>query len=369
MKKFLDLNKVNVKGKKVLLRVDLNSGICNGKVLDSPRFKEHAKTINELKKRKAKVIILAHQGRPSKSDFLGLKQHARILNKYTKIKFVQDIIGKKAIRMINGLKPGEALLLDNVRKLKSEFTPGVKNKFVETLSGLSDIYVQDALSVCHRKQTSIVSFPKKMPAYVGNVLRGELKALSKMKNPKKPIVYVLGGVKVKDYLGLIKKAKKEKSKVLGNGLLKSKGVIPPLDYVGNFQDIGPKTIKEYSKTLKNVRTIFMKGAMGKIEIKKFQKGTLSMLKAIASNKKAFKLIGGGSLVTLIKEARINTKEFSYISLSGGALIKYLAGEKLPGLEVLKLSFSKSSPKNQRFFGSKKLQVSKGNQKKRRRVNA
>src|SRR3989344_7596440 len=119
------IDSINVTNKRVLLRIDINSEIINGKIKDSPSFVENSKTINELKRRKAKVVILAHQSRPGKKDFTSLKQHAKILNRYSNVKFVDDIIGKKAVNEIKQLKPGEALLLDNVRKLsKSKASPG-----------------------------------------------------------------------------------------------------------------------------------------------------------------------------------------------------------------------------------------------------
>ena len=336
MERFLAINDINVKGKRVLLRVDLNSSVIKGKVLESARFKEHAKTISELKKKKAKVIVLAHQSRPKEKNFIDLRQHTKILNKYVKINFVKGIINKRAIKKINSLKNGEALLLDNVRFLKEEFNLSKNNKLIKALASLSDIYVQDALSVCHRKNASVLGFPKVLPSYAGPVLVRELEVLSKIGSPKKPVVYIFGGVKSKDYIVLMKKAMKQKAIILTNGLVKMKGVIVPIDYVDSkHKDIGEKTIKEYSKIIKSARTIFMKGAIGYIEDKKFQRGTKELLKVIGDNRKAFSIIGGGSLSTLIKELRINTNKFSYISLSGGALVKYLAGEKLPGLEVLK----------------------------------
>ena len=124
------IKNLDLKGKVVILRIDINTEIIKGKVQDNPRFKAHSETINFLKKKKAKVIILAHQGNTGEHDFTSLEQHAKIINKYTKIKFVKDIIGEKSINSIQNLKNGEALLLDNVRFLKEEFNLG-NNKFVK----------------------------------------------------------------------------------------------------------------------------------------------------------------------------------------------------------------------------------------------
>ena len=168
------LNDFNFKNTHVLLRTDLNSTIISGKVQDSERIKEAAITINELKRKKAKIIILAHQGQPGENDFTSLRQHAKLLNKYAKVKFVQDIIGKRAKKAIQELKSGEALLLDNIRFVKDEFRPAKEsNKLIATLAPLANIYVNDAFSVCHRNQVSLVSFPKYLPSCIGRLLEKE----------------------------------------------------------------------------------------------------------------------------------------------------------------------------------------------------
>ncbi|MFC1685768.1 phosphoglycerate kinase [Nanoarchaeota archaeon] len=381
------LDSIDVKGKVVLVRVDLNSSVVKGKVFDSPRFKAHSETIKELKKKKAKVIILAHQGRPGNKDFLGLKKHARILNKYVKVKFVGDVIGKKALRAISELKNGDALLLDNVRKLKEEFKPSNRNKLVKVLSKVSDIYVQDAFSVVHRNQTSVVSFPKSLPPYVGRTLERELKSLSKLKASGKKSVYLVGGIKIGEEFSLIEKAIKENKTVLTGGYLgslcliakgydvgslskvlrkkgeykylskikkyiKSGKLVSPIDIAVSINgkrkelslsalptdypilDIGKKTVGLYKDYLRKANFVVIRGAPGYAELKNFRWGTEQLLRAIASSN-SFSIMGGGSLSTIVKELRINTKRFSYISLAGGAFVRYLAGERLPGLEVLK----------------------------------
>ena len=131
--KLRTIKDLNLKEKKILLRVDLNSKIFNGKVIESDRIKAHSKTIKFLVKKKAKVVIIAHQGFPGKSYFISLKQHAKILNKYlgNSVKFVNSTIGRKAKQEISKLKPGKVILLENTRFLKDEFTPSIKNKFVK----------------------------------------------------------------------------------------------------------------------------------------------------------------------------------------------------------------------------------------------
>ena len=370
------IKNLDLKGKVVILRIDINTEIIKGKVQDNPRFKAHSETINFLKKKKAKVIILAHQGNTGEHDFTSLEQHAKIINKYTKIKFVKDIIGEKSINSIQNLKNGEALLLDNVRFLKEEFNLG-NNKFVKILSGMADMFVMDAFSVCHRNQTSIISFPRLLPSYIGLVMENELNNIERVKKNTKNALFILGGVKVKDLVPILKNnvlstgtfsllcliAKgyslgKEKE-ILKNDLkyisvIKKniKNINIPVDLaisvngkrknisIDNLPskypiyDVGDKTIESYNKEIKKAKVIFFKGAVGKISDKNFQKGTKEILKSI-SRSKSFSVISGGSSASSIDKFKISKKDISYISLSGGALVHYLAGKKLPGLEALK----------------------------------
>jgi len=368
------LDDFNFKGKRVLLRVDLNSDYVNKKIILNERIKEHAKTIKELKKKKAKVVILSHQGRPGEKDFTNLKQHCKLLNKFVKVKFVNDIIGKKSIKAILELKNGDVLLLDNVRFLKDEFKPSINNKFVESLKKYFDVYVNDAFSVSHRKQTSIVSFPKVLPSCIGRVMERELNALKNMKI--KNTLYILGGAKPKDSILLLKGRKvlscglfgqlcliakgynlgaqniflEDKLKIIPKLKKKLKNVIMPVDFAikvngkrkelkleefpskYEIYDVGKETMKNYVKEIKKAEAIFMKGTVGECALKEFCEGTKTILKAIEKNKH-FSIIGGGHLSDAA--AKLGIKKISHISLSGGALLEYIAGNKLPGIEVLK----------------------------------
>jgi phosphoglycerate kinase len=373
---------LNLKNKRVLLRTDLNSDVVNGRVLMSERIKESAKTIFELKKKGAKVVIFAHQGQEGKSDFVSLKQHAKLLNKIVKINFVQDTVGEKAVKEIKNLKSGEVLLLENVRFEKDEFHPekGRSNKLIKVLVPLFDIYINDAFSVCHRDQTSITGFPKYLKSFAGPLLEKEVKAIEKVK--MKNSLYILGGAKPEDYLGLLKgnkvlacglfgqsclivKGKNlgaqnkylEKEAGLNKNLKKEikkrmKNVETPLDFAVKVNgkrkelsldefpskydifDIGEQTINKYVGEIKKAKSVYMKGPAGDFSSNGFEKGTFAILKAI-SEIKGFSLIGGGHLSDAIDASGISKKKFSHISLSGGALLKYIAGEKLPGLEALK----------------------------------
>ncbi len=369
------LSDFNFKNKIVLLRADLNSDVHKGKVLIGERIKQSAETIKLLKRKKAKIVVIAHQGRPGKKDFLSLKQHAKLLNRFVKVKFVDDILGKKAEKEIENLKNGEAILLENIRKLKEEFKPG-KNKLVKFFINLCDLYVNDAFSVCHRKQTSIVSFPHYMKNCAGPLLEREVKALKKIKIKK--ALFILGGAKPEDNIKLLGKNKVlacglfgqlcviAKGKNLGaqNKYLKDelylvkklkkklRNVEIPVDFaikqggkrkelpLENFPskyeifDIGFETMKKYVVEIRKAKIIYMKGPAGYCADNKFCKGTFAILRAIAKNK-GFSLIGGGHLSDAIEMSGISKKNFSHISLSGGALLSYIAGENLPGLDVLK----------------------------------
>ncbi|MFA5060950.1 MAG: phosphoglycerate kinase [Candidatus Pacearchaeota archaeon] len=374
------LSDFNFKNKTVILRSDLNSDVIKGKIIPSERIKESAETIKELKNKGAKVIVIAHQGSPGKEDFISLKQHSKILKKYTKIKFVKDIIGKKAISKIKNLKPGKAILLENIRFEKEEFKTDKKNYLIGKLSSLADFYVNDAFSVCHREQASIVLFPKYLESCAGRLLEKEVNALKKLKI--KNCLYILAGAKPSDNLKLMKEKKilacglfgqmcliakgkklgaqevylrniiKDFGKIIGILKNKQKNVMTPIDFAVKFKgkrkeigledfpvnfeifDIGEKTINIFVKEIKKAKAIYMKGPAGDCSNKNFRKGTFKILKAI-SESKGFSVIGGGHLSDAIEKSKIDKNKFNHVSLSGGALLNYIAGEKLPGLEALK----------------------------------
>ncbi len=375
------LSNFSLKNKTVLLRADLNSNVHKGRVFMSERIRQNAETIKILKKKKAKIIVIAHQGRPGKSDFLSLKQHAKLLNKFTKIKFIDDIIGKKSEKAIKNLRVGDAILLDNIRKQADEFKPFKKNNKLLKLTEKADIYINNSFSVCHRKQTSIISFPKYMKSCAGPLLEEELAALKKIKI--KNCLYILGGAKpednikllkgnkvlacglfgqlcliakgknlgaqnkylkkeVKDYNSVVKKLKSKLRKVETpvdfavkiNGKRKE---IPLDEFPSKYEifDIGSETMKKYVGEIKKAKSIYMKGPVGYYTDRKFFKGSFVILRAVAKNK-GFSLIGGGHLSDAVEASGISKSKFGRISLSGGALLNYIAGEKLPGLEVLNL---------------------------------
>jgi len=374
------LNDFNFKGKRVLLRADLNSNVVDGKVLMSERIRRSVRSVKELKRKGARVVVIAHQGQPGKSGFLSLKKHAKLLRKFVKVRFVDEVVGERALKEIGKLKNGEVLLLENVRFEKDEFNvgKGKKNELYK-LVDLFDIYVNDAFSVCHREHFSIVGFPKYLKSCAGRLLEEEIKVLKKINI--KECLHVLGGAKPRDYLVLLKG-----NKVLACGLfgqsclvargkdlgaqnkylrkeadvdekflrklkLKLKNVETPVDFAvrvkgsrrelkldefpSKFEifDIGSETIEKYVEEIKKAKFIYMKGPVGYFSYRSFDKGTNALLRAVAESR-AFSLIGGGHLSDAVFESGINRKKFGHVSLSGGALLKYIGGGRLVGLERL-----------------------------------
>jgi phosphoglycerate kinase len=381
-----------LKGRKVLLRVDINSSIINGKPEMSERMEAHAKTIKELCRKGAAVAVLAHQGRPGEKDFTSLEKHARLMRRLVKVSFVKDTMGGRALKAIKNLKPGNALLLENVRMLREEFQPFDGNPFISRLALFFDLFVLDALSVAHRNEASVTGFAARLPHCMGPVMRAEVESISRLVHKtKKPYTVIFGGVKLGDYFGLFEHLMKKggATKVLTCGImgelfliargvklgekekfLESRGLMELLPEVDKLQkaygsrieapvdvaieengrrkvigigalpsermiyDIGPKTAEMYAQIIRKSASIFLKGVPGAFEKKGFEEGTREVLSAIAASK-GFSLIGGGESSTAIGYLGIKRKRIGYVSLSGGALLKMLAGERLPGLEAMK----------------------------------
>ena len=378
----------DVSGKKVLLRVDLNSPVIGRKIVDSPRLSEAAESIKALQRVNASVIVLAHQGRKGKEDCLPLRQHAQLLRKKgVRVKYVGDVFGERAISVVKRLKEGRVVLLENVRFFADEM---VKKSRYETLCAACDVYVNDAFSVSHRVQGSIVLPPRFLPSFMGTHFAAELESADAFLERKRGgVIYLLGGSKVEDYLSLFSVLKQKEnsilaSGVLGNLLLIAKGVylgyeqewlkkrghlklIPqlralwnkysqqivlPVDFAVDahgrkeidiselpsdkkIMDVGHMTVELFKQKLSGARSVFMKGPLGFSELDGFAYATVEILQEIArvSRGGVYSLIGGGHLTTTI--ARDKITGFSHISSSGGALIAYLAGEELPGIEALK----------------------------------
>ncbi len=406
MKEFFTLDDFNFEGKRVAVRVDLNSPYNEEtkSIEDNQRFEACKDTILELAEKGAKVILLAHQGRKGEKDFLPLEQHAQILSIHLgkEVKFCREIIGENAKKEIEKLENSEILLLNNVRFLKDEVLKKnpeehKNSSLVKFLAPLIDFYVLDAFSVAHRPHASVVGFALVKPMIAGRLLEKEIRSKEKALECLGINTWVMGGAKIEDCIEVLEFMFENKpesiERVLTGGMLAnlfllvkgfeigsksflllerkghlqlferakrlilkySKEILLPVDVAvevdgkrkefdienippdGLILDIGKKTIKEYSEIIKGSRTVIFKGPLGMYEKKGFEKGTKEILKVIAESD-CFSLIGGGDTGLAIDRLGLDRSKFSYVSIGGGALITFLSGKPMPGLEALKLSY-------------------------------
>lgn len=379
MKKLTDLD---LKNKTVLLRCDFNVPISqNREILDDFRIREAVPTIKYLIKQNAKVILMSHLETKYEKHSLNLiiSKLNELLNQ--KIEFITDYLEKSGQEKIEKLKPGQVALLENLRFHKEEKEND--NKFAKKISQLGDIFINEAFSVSHRKHASIVSIPKYLPGTIGFLFEKELEVLSKiLENPERPFVVIIGGIKVKtkiktilnllkksDYLllgskigetilaqkGILKQRKFDKEESVSQIDLTDLKVHLPLDAIitlkeaknslkeraigtvkreEDIYDIGPETIKVFTEIIKQAKTILWNGPLGMYEDKRFEKGTKQVLEAIVSNNSAFKVAGGGETLMAINKFHLK-KRFDFLSTGGGAMLEFLAGERLAGIKALK----------------------------------
>ena len=395
VKTFRTLDDVDVKGKRVLLRVDLNVPMENGHVTDATRLERVAPTIAEIAKKGGKVILLAHFGRPkgpSAKD--SLKPVATALSHVIKkpVGFAEDCIGEAAEKAVAAMKDGDILCLENTRFHPEE----EKNDpaFVEKLAALGDLWVNDAFSAAHRAHASTEGLGHKLPAYAGRTMQAELDALGKaLEAPTKPVIAIIGGAKVSTKIDLLENlVTKVDALVIGGGMantfLHAQGIgigkslaekdlastalrilekasaancaiILPVDAVvafhfaanspshayglddiptdGMILDVGPQSIARIHAAIDDAATLVWNGPLGAFEMTPFDKGTMVAAKHAASRTKAKKLIsvaGGGDTVAALNQAGV-AGDFSYVSTAGGAFLEWMEGKPLPGVEVLK----------------------------------
>jgi len=401
MNEWCTLDDIDVEGKTVLLRVDFNMPLDRDtlKILDDTRIRRVLPTINDLIYRHAKIVILAHQGRQGSWDFTSLEQHAQVLQELLgkPVRFVDDIHGEKAQNAIKSLKPGEVLMLDNVRRLPYETekkTPEehAQTPFIRDLAPLADVFINDAFAAAHRAQCSLIGFTPLLPSCAGRLMEQELKTLEKiLQDPERPSIFMFGGAKFSDIIVTIERllGNQTADKILLTGLpanafLKAKGynlgkeneevlskegssdifdsirdlldrygdyIVLPVDFaveedgerreisLGELPvdkplfDIGENTIKEYKVILGDAKTVFLSGPCGVFEKPIFMRGTREIFTFVA-NSKAFSIVGGGHTVAAVKQLGLEDK-ISHISTGGGSLEKFMMGEKLPVIEALK----------------------------------
>ncbi|MBI2625152.1 MAG: phosphoglycerate kinase [Candidatus Nealsonbacteria bacterium] len=333
-----------VRNKRVLVRADFNVPLSppaggqekQGEILDDLRIRATLPTIDYLINNGAKIILMSHLDSPGGKvvEELKLDKVQERLMEYLDLSITKapDCIGPKIEKWTKEMRPGEILLLENLRFRKEE--ENNDENFAADLSKLGDIYINDAFGVSHRAHASIVGVPKHLPSGAGFLLEKEIKTLNMiLKNPDKPLIAIVGGVKAETKGAIIDRISKVADWVLvGNIIAKNidgKKVLKPVD---GAKDIGPKTIEIFKEKIFQAKTVFWSGPLGMVEKKEFQKGSLEIAKSIVESK-AFSVAGGGETTEFINKIGFEDK-FSYISTGGGAMLEFLSGKKLPGIESL-----------------------------------
>jgi phosphoglycerate kinase len=401
MMKILTMDDFNFYNKMALVRVDFNSPINpkTGKILEDVRIRMHGETtIKELSEKGAKVVILAHQGRPGEPDFISLKQHSELLGKILgkSVRYVDDLFGGKAQEAIREMKSGEILVLQNVRTYSKERKKGsvdehAQTEFVKNLAPLADVYVNDAFAAAHRAHVSIIGFTQSLPSVAGRIMEKELKALSKaLESPEKPCVYILGGAKADDALRISKYVLGNEiadcvltGGVAGHLFLMAKDIDlgkPNIDFLKKKELLGfvqgiKNLIGKYPDEIKTASdlAIDVDGERREIDVKDLPTsfsicdiGSKTIKQYIDIIKGARSIVISGPVgifendefakgTRMILDAIANSQAFSlvggghtvaaveqlglenkmgYISTAGGALIEFLMGEALPGVVAL-----------------------------------
>ncbi|CAH1650445.1 phosphoglycerate kinase [Hyphomicrobiales bacterium] len=398
MTSFRTLDEAPVKGQRVLVRVDINVPMEDGKVTDATRIERVVPTLREIADRGGKVILLAHFGRPKgkrePKDSLKpvVKAVAAALGK--PVAFAEDCIGEAAAQAVAKLADGGVLLLENTRFHAGE----EKNDkaFVAELAKLGDIYVNDAFSAAHRAHASTEGLAHVLPAYVGRSMQAELDALRKgLEKPARPVVAIVGGAKVSTKLDLLENlVAKVDALVIGGGMAntflhaqgvnigkslaekdladtarrilsvaqeKNCAIILPVDGVvayefkanaphhaygfdavptdGMILDVGPQSIERIKSAIDDAGTIVWNGPLGAFELHPFDHGTVVAARHAAERTKQGKLVsiaGGGDTVSALNHAGVGD-DFTYVSTAGGAFLEWLEGKDLPGVSALKVS--------------------------------
>jgi phosphoglycerate kinase len=382
------ITSVDVAGKRVLVREDLNVPLSDGAIADDTRIRAAAPTLQDLAKRGARVIVMSHLGRPKdREPELSLKVVAGRLGERVgrEVKFAEDCVGEPAIMAADRLQPGEVLLLENVRYHKEDEANDAG--FARRLASLGDLFVNDAFAASHRAHASVVGVAAYLPAYAGELMEAELAALHQaLDNPRRPMVAVVGGAKVSTKVGVLRNLlQKVDSLLIGgamaNTFFKAKGwptgkglvedtaldearsvaeeggdkLVLPVDLVCARKiqageplrifesnkvepewmalDIGPRSVREFSRRLKGAGTVIWNGPVGVSEIRDFADGTKAVGEAIASSG-GYTLVGGGDTLAAIESLGL-TGRFSHVSTGGGATLEYLEGKELPGIAILK----------------------------------
>lgn len=386
-----NLKEIEIFEKRALLRADFNISLDeNNRVVDDFRLRSTVPTIKYLLEKNCRVVIMAHLGRPNKQELgkngrkFSLAPVAEKLSEILEknVALASDCVGEETSAMADGLKNGEILLLENLRFHEEE--ENNDRNFAQKLAEFGEIYINDAFSVLHRAHASVEAITDFLPAVAGFLLEKEIFNLTKARdNSKRPLVVIFGGSKISTKFKVIGNfLDKADSILLGGALantlllakgfsvgaslveketsadlkkiLESEKILLPKDAIlcinpegkGGYKigpigqtpdnemilDIGPETEKEFSKVISGAGTIIWNGPMGLFERECFAHGTETVARAVAESS-AFSVAGGGETIAFLEKLGL-TDKFDFVSTGGGAMMEFLAGEKMPGLEAL-----------------------------------
>jgi phosphoglycerate kinase len=394
-----ELSTVELKGKRVFLRCDLNVPIKDGVIKDDGRIKASLPTIQLLLSKGASIVIAAHLGRPKDGPTAELslspvaKRLSELLNK--EVRFPGEITGEAVTKLVGALAPGEIVLLENIRFASAETSKDEAQRtgFAKELATFAEFYVGDGFGAVHRKHASVFDLPKLLPHASGNLIDAEVKVLKTLtENPERPYGVVLGGAKTSDKLAVIEnllgkvdvlaigggmvftflkaqgkeigtslvenemleevKALIEKAKQLGVKLLLPTDIVVAPSFSADAQptlvsvdeiprdqmglDIGPESAESYATQILLCKTLFWNGPMGVFEFANFAAGTKTVAQALTQIK-GMSVVGGGDSAAAIRALGFQDSQFGYISTGGGASLEYLEGKELPGLVALDLA--------------------------------
>ena len=341
------IQEAKLEGKKILVRVDFNVAIENGKIKEKFKINVAKETIDYLLKKNCKIALISHLGRPDGKPNLefSLGQIQDVVSKSLglKIKFVDDCIGDKVKMALEKLSVEEILLLENVRFYMGDEENSLE--FSQKLADSFDIFINDAFSASHRDHASVTGVAKILPSFAGFQLQKEILEMEKIRNDfVRPAVAIIGGAKIETKLPVIKFFEKNYDYVLVGGKIAnealdqkidfSERIILPVDFIDDRLDIGPETVKKFQKIISEAKTIVWNGPLGKFEEEKYSHGTEDIFQALLESE-AYKVTGGGETLEILEKNQAFDR-FDFVSTGGGAMLEYLSGGKMPGIKILEI---------------------------------
>lgn len=386
-----NLDYAELEGKNVVLRTDLNLPVEDGEPQKTVRFDRYLETIRRLSEAGARTMIMAHQGRPARNDFLSLERHSEILSDSLdqELDFVQCFFGSSFGDAVASMGDGDICMLENVRFLSEELQNAPPEKhaddyFVQNAKDYFDLYVDDAFSAAHRSHASLVGFTEHLDSYPGPIMQRELENCRKVRDQFDEGLLVLGGEKPSDVIGMLEEMIESVDEVLLGGVpgelalkINEKKLGQKTDWIekhgfntkaselekmlqnysekitvpedletdsGNHKagevpedemtwDIGEKTREKYAQKIKKAEAVVMKGPMGAFD-QGHEKGSKKIVNALAETE-AYSVIGGGHTSSLVHRYDHEIKDFDHVSIAGGAFVRFMSGEKLAAVEALR----------------------------------